>query len=130
MNGVYGDMLLHFPEQKRTITVYSMTPKVNGGWTVNNDQQSVRGIWQHTSPKQLKDSNGNLVESAGLEFWSNTGGLNGLFTQLDNAVYRLNSIQPWPFEGGFFRYNLTKVVGNNGTESDESTWNTGTNSFC
>jgi len=129
MSGVYGDMLLHFPEQRRSITVYSQTPKMNGGWTRNNDDRVVTGIWQHTRPKALKDSNGNLVEGSGLEFWSEEEGLGGLFTTLEGDVYRLQSKQPWSHEGGFARYELDKVVGNNGTEPINTTWNTGLNNF-
>lgn len=129
MSGIYGDMLLYFPEQRRSITVYSMTPKMNGGWDRIHDDAVVTGIWQHTRPKQIKDSNGNLVETSGLEFWSETGGLNGRFTDLDGAVFRLQSKQDWAHEGGFYRYSLDKVVGNNGTESVDTSWNTGSNNF-
>lgn len=130
MSGVYGDMLLAWPEQYTTITVYKMTPKVNGGWDkVAESSQNVRGIYQHTTGQQLKDSNGNLVQSAGLEFWSETGGLNETFTDIDGFVFRLNAINAWNREGGFYRYGLEKVVGNNGSESVNTTWNPGTNNF-
>lgn len=129
MSGVYGDMLLFFPEQRRSITVYSQTAKMNGGWTKNNDDRSVTGIWQHTRPKALKDSNGNTVKSSGLEFWSEEADLGGLFTVLEGDVYRLLSNQPWAFEGGFYRYELDKVVGNDGTESINTSWNVGSHNF-
>ena len=44
-------------------------------------------------------------------------------------VYRLKDNSDWSREGGFWRYGLEKVVGNNGTESDDASWNTGANSF-
>lgn len=130
MAGIYGDTLLAWPEQQQAITVYEMTPGINGGWTVTPDSQiKVLGVYQHTRGAQIKDSNGNLVNSQGTEFWTHTGNLDGKFVSKDNAVYRLHSSNDWNREGGFFRYGLEKLVGNNGTESDNSTWNTGLNSF-
>lgn len=127
---VYGELLLAFPEQKRSLTVYQMTPKVNGGWNVvSNSQRTVSGIYQNTRGRQLKDSNGNLVQSAGFEFWTSDTDLDGLFTQIKGKVYRLNSSNDWNYEAGYERYSLEKVVGNNGTESVNVAWNPGTNSF-
>lgn len=126
MNGIYGEFLLAFPEQFRTVTVYSMDPKINGGWTVVPDSSvTIRGIYQHTSGRRIKDSNGNLVESSGLELWTETAGLNGKFTTIENTVFRITSDNQWTNEGGFCKYSLEKVVGNNGTESDDTTWNLG-----
>ena len=135
MAGVYGDMLLAWPEQKRILSVYDMTPKVNGGWEVVKDQQGkvimadVVGVFQNTRGGGLKDSNGNLVKSDGREFWTKTGGLDGKFFQWQGEVYRLKDTNNWSFEGGFFRYGVEKVVGNNGTESDNASWNLGSGSF-
>ena len=38
MSGVYGDMLLAWPEQQRSLEVYDMTPKVNGGSEFGNKE--------------------------------------------------------------------------------------------
>ena len=126
---IYGDMLLAFPEQYTTITVYSMTPNYNGGWTPGNDQRPVIGIIQNTSGNQIKDSNGNLARTGGSEFWSEEADLADLFTQIDGDVYRLVSDNKWKTEGGFYRYSLQKVVGNDGTESENPAWNTGGHNF-
>lgn len=135
MGAVYGDMLLAWPEQFRTINVYDMTPKVNGGWKVVTDQQgqtittAVSGVFQNTRGGGLKESNGNLAKSDGREFWTRTAGLEGKFFQWEGKVYRLTDTNNWSHEGGFYRYGVEKVVGNNGTESDNSTWNLGAGSF-
>ena len=137
MAGVYGDMLLAWPEQNRTIEVYDMTPKPNGGWNKVVDQsgnvitQTIIGVFQNTRGGGVKDSNGNLVETEGRELWTQTGGLNGKFTTWNGEVFRLlvPDGSDWSFEGGFYRYGVEKVVGNNGTESDNATWNTGVGSF-
>jgi hypothetical protein len=127
---VYGDMLLYFSEQRRSLTVYQQTPLINGGWEkVIDSDLVVTGIFQNTKPSQIKDSNGNLVLSSGFEFWSETGNLNDYFTQIKDKVYRLISMQDWETEGGFYRYSLDKVVGNNGSETDDTAWNLGPNSF-
>lgn len=127
---VYGDMLLFFSEQRRSLTVYQQTPLINGGWEkVIDSDLVVTGIFQNTKPSQIKDGNGNLVLSSGFEFWSETGNLNDYFTQIKDKVYRLISMQDWETEGGFHRYSLDKVVGNNGSEADDATWNLGPNSF-
>lgn len=135
MAGVYGDMLLAWPEQQRAIDVFDMTPKVNGGWDIVTDQQgqkivqTVIGVFQNTRGGGLKESNGNLVKTDGRELWSQYAGLEGKFFEWGGHVYRLSDTNNWSFEGGFYRYGIEKVVGNNGTESDNSTWNLGSDSF-
>ena len=116
--------------KRRSLTVYQQTPLINGGWEkVIDSDLVVTGIFQNTKPSQIKDGNGNLVLSSGFEFWSETGNLNDYFTQIKDKVYRLISMQDWETEGGFYRYSLDKVVGNNGSESDDTAWNLGPNSF-
>ena len=130
MGGVYGDMLLFFPEQRRSVTVYQMEPKINGGWTVTaNSNLTISCIFQNTAGGQLKDSNGNQAKGYGQELWTETAGLEGYFTTISSIVYRLKAVNNWSHEGGFNRYSLEKVVGNNGTESDNTTWNFGANTF-
>jgi len=130
MSGIYGDTLLAFPEQLRTITVFKMKALINGGWeNIAGSEKKVIGIYQHSRGEQLRDSNGNLVESSGLEFWSKESELNEFFTKIEEIVYRFNSSNNWSFEGGFYRYSMEKVVGNNGTESENASWNLGSNSF-
>lgn len=130
MSGVYGNFLLAFPEQFRSVVLYEMTAKINGGWEkVSNSEITINAIFQHTSAGNIKDSNGNLVESSGLELWTETKDLNGMFTTLENKVYRLVTFNDWTHEGGFVRYTLEKVVGNNGSESENTSWNIGTDNF-
>lgn len=135
MGAIYGDMLLAWPEQMRTISVYDMTPKINGGWDVIKDLQGnpittvVAGVFQNTRGGGLKESNGNLAVSDGREFWTHTASLDGKFFQWEGNVYRLKDTNNWSYEGGFYRYGVEKVVGNNGTESDNASWNLGSGSF-
>lgn len=135
MAGVYGDMLLHFPEQVRTFQVYEMEALVNGGWRKVCDEfgaviyQAVKGVFQNTRGGGARESNGNLVETDGCEFWSAAGGLGGKFVDFRGGVYRLLDTNRWDSEGGFHRYGLEKVVGNDGSEPEDDSWNTGSGSF-
>lgn len=135
MAGTYGDTLLAWPEQQRAIGIFDMTPKVNGGWEVVADQggnkivTTIIGVLQDTRGGTVKDSNGNLVKTEGRELWTQEPGLAGRFLEWEGAVYRLTDSNNWSFEGGFYRYGAEKVVGNNGTESDSASWNTGAGSF-
>lgn len=130
MSGVYGNQLLYFSEQRRSLTVYAMTPKINGGWeVVSNSSRIVTGIFQNTSGDQTVEQNGNLVHKKGLEFWTEEAGLADMFTTYEGDVYRFKTDNQWSHEGGFYRYSMEKVVGNNGTESDSATWNLGGHSF-
>ena len=130
---VYGDMLLYWPEQRRSLVVFDMTPKINGGWNKVVDQsgnlitQTITGVYQNTGGDQTVDSNGNLVHKKSLELWTETKGLDDKFTTYEGSIYRLKADNQWESEGGFYRYTLEKVVGNNGTESDNATWNTSGN---
>lgn len=138
MSGIYGDMLLAWPEQNRPLEVYDQDPSINAGWDpVKNPQTgkiikaTVVGVFQNTRGGGVKDSNGNLVQAEGCEFWTQTKDLAGKFFVRDSKVYRLSvpDDSDWSFEGGFYRYGVEKVVGNNGTESDNATWNLGGGSF-
>ena len=135
MAGTYGDTLLAWPEQQRAIGIFDMTPKVNGGWDIVVDKSgnkivtTIIGVLQDTRGGTVKDSNGNLVKTEGRELWTQVPGLGGRFFDWNGAVYRLTDSNNWSFEGGFYRYGAEKVVGNNGTESDSASWNTGAGSF-
>lgn len=131
MAGIYGDMLLGFAEQQRNVPVYDMTPRINGGWDiVEGSEISVIGVFQNTGGSRIKDENGNLVQDNSCELWTSAGNIDGKFIRKDGSVFRLTGGNDWSFEGGFYRYSLEKVVGNNATESDNASWNLGGNSFC
>ena len=130
MSGIYGDMLLHFLEQMENLSAYKMTPKQGAGWdTVAGSTVTFKGIIQNTGGSRIKDGNGNLVKTDGMEVWTQKAGISGYFMNYGGLTYRLVGDNNWSRQGGFIRYSLEKVVGNNGTESDNTTWNTGYNSF-
>ena len=130
MGGIYGDMLIAFPEQLRMFTVFAMIPKINGGWeVVEKSKHSIQGVLQHTSGKALKESGGNLATSSGYELWTSAENILGLFTRIKSDVYRIKAVNEWSHEGGFFKYTLEKVIGDDGVKSNNTAWNTGAHSF-
>lgn len=130
MSGIYGDMLLHFTEQMEDLAAYRMTPRQNGGWTPQlGSTVYFKGIIQNTGGNRIKDGNGNLVRTSGMEVWTTQEGLEGSFMGYGGMTYRLTGDNDWSRQGGFYRYSLEKVVGNNGSESDNVTWNTGSGTF-
>ena len=104
---VYGDMLLYWPEQRRALTVFDMTPKINGGWNKVVDQsgnlitQTITGVYQNTGGDTTVDQNGNLVHKKTLELWTETGVLDDKFTTYENNILSLKSDNQWESEGGF-----------------------------
>ncbi len=132
MSGIYGDMLLHFTEQNEDLLAFKMTPRQNGGWdTVVGSSVAFVGIIQNTGGSRIKDGNGNLVKTDGMEVWTERGGLDGYFLGWKGNIYRVGmGSGDWERQGGFYRYSLEKVVGNDGSESIDTSWNTGSNSFC
>lgn len=130
MSGIYGNMLIHFPEQMENLSAFRMTPKQGGGWNpVLGSTVSFRGIIQNTGGSRIKDGNGNLVKTDGMELWTEQGGLIDCFISYGGTIYRLTGDNDWSRQGGFWRYGLEKVVGNNGSESNNITWNTGAGTF-
>ena len=131
MSGIYGNMLLAWPEQMESLAAYQMTPRQGGGCdAVDGSNITFRGVVQNTTGQRLNDAGGNLVQSSGMELWTETGGLAGYFMQYEGATYRIGMHDnDWRKQGGFQRYALEKVIGNNGSEPDNTAWNTGYNSF-
>lgn len=130
MGGIYGDMLMAFPEQLQCFSVFKMSAKINGGWVVDDKNiLSICGVLHHTGGKQLKENGGNIAVSSSYELWTQAENLTGLFTRIKNDTYRIKGVSEWAREGGFFKYSLEKVIGNDGAKSNNTTWNTGANSF-
>lgn len=130
MGCIYGDLLIAFPEQCRIFDVFMMIPKINGGWEVIEESKHyIRAILQHTAGRSLKENGGNLTVSSGYELWTHEEELTGLFMRIQKDTYRITGVKQWAYEGGFLKYSLEKVIGNDGTQSHSTSWNTGSHSF-
>ena len=128
--GIYGDMLLVFPEQFRTFTAYEMNALINGGFDkVEGSEKDIQGILQNTKGNAIAEQGGNLVNKSVFELWTSSTNLDGLFIDIDGKPFRLIDANNWVLEGVFKRYTLEMVGGNNATESDDTAWNLGNDSF-
>ena len=107
-----------------------MIPKINGGWEVIEESKHyIRAILQHTAGRSLKENGGNLTVSSGYELWTHEEDLTGLFTRIQKDTYRITGVKQWAYEGGFLKYSLEKVIGDDGIKSKNTSWNTGSHSF-
>lgn len=124
--GVYSpNILLHFPEQFRQFTYFNMTPKINSGYIIDNNflPQKLWGILQN-SLNEIKESNGNLVKQINEFLWTDSALDIGKYVQFDAIIYRIIPSNDWINEGGFTRYTIDRMVGDNGTP-DLTDWTKG-----
>jgi hypothetical protein len=121
MSGVYGDLILSFPEQFRTYSYFDQTPNINSGYTPGAET-TARGILQNAG-SMVKDNNGNLVNQKSLNLWTQTKHQEGTFIRFGDApIYRIKSGNDWPTEAGYYNYGLEKLVGANGDATIDPGW--------
>lgn len=123
--GVYGESLLCFAEQFRSVSYFNQTPTEAGGWEGKTTPVVIRGVLHSTGPRAVKDSNGNLVKIDKKEFWTSTELTPGYFLSYGSEVYRLLGENNWSFEDGFYKYGIEKVVGDDGTLTYDPGFETG-----
>jgi hypothetical protein len=121
--GVYGDMLMHFPEQFREMQYFDMLPKINSGFTVDGSATTIWAVIQNAA-SAIKESNGNLISSDHMNLWTETKLKRGAFILFENVTFRIVNGNDWPSEGGFYMYTVERVVGDNGT-SNTVDWSVG-----
>lgn len=116
--GLYGNMLTHFTGQFRDFTYFNMVPGINSGYTIDQNVPVVtlRGVLQN-SESRVMDGNGNLVRSNDEYVWTTTELEVGRFVKFGDTTFRIIPSNEWIFEGGFFRYMVNRLVGDNGTPS-------------
>ncbi len=128
MNAVYGEVLLHFPEQFRKVLYFNMGPKINDGYGPRTDEKDVWAVL-HSQASRAKDSNGNWIREDRQQVWTQTPLQSGRFIQFESVVFRIITDQDWPTQGGFYVYEVEKVVGSDGTPQVNPNGNTGGRSF-
>lgn len=118
MGSIYGDMLIAFLEQFRTVSYFSMKQDVGAGFSERSEEVEVRGIFQYMKRGELARENDVLSDEQVPTFWTRKKLEAGNFIGLpdDEAVYRITSSQPWKFEGNFYIYILESVTGNTDRE--------------
>ena len=116
MGGLYGSMLTYFSGQLRPFTYFNMTSKLNSGYTIdpNVPVQTFRGVLQN-STSDVFDSNGNLAINNNEFLWARADLQVGYFVKFGTDTFRIIPSNDWTFEGGFTRYTVSRLIGDNGT---------------
>jgi hypothetical protein len=127
---VYGEALLAFPEQFRDYLYFDADPKIGDGYEGRENVKSATGVVQ-TATSRAKDSNGNLVISRNYKLWTATKLGAGKFVEFEGLIYRVMTDADWPNEGGFYDFDIEKVVGSTIRKTPETAdeWNTGEGHF-
>lgn len=114
MGGIYGDMLLAFAEQFRSVSYFSMKQEVGAGYKDRTDLGKVRGVFQYMKKGDLSRENEVLSDEQVPTFWTRKKLESGNFIEMkgDDCLYRITNNQPWKFEGNFYIYILESVTGN------------------
>ncbi len=127
---VYGESLLAFPEQFRDFISFESNPNIGDGYGARKNKNTGSGVIQ-TSTSRAKDSNGNIVISRNYILWTDAKLTLGNFVEFETFIYRVLTDADWPREGGFYDYDLEKVVGSapgkDPVAADD--WNTGEGHF-
>jgi hypothetical protein len=130
--GIYGNGLRDFPEQYRTVEYFNMTPNMSGGYdpVLDDDEEPVEptdieGVLQNTGKKGVKDSNGNIAYVSSMEFWSEDELELGWFIKFNDVTFRLIPANDWSIEDGFYRYGLEKLIGDDGSLTNDVEFNNG-----
>lgn len=111
MGGIYGNTTLHFPEQNRTVQYQTADPLINSGYENVSEPFFIR-VKIHNMASGYKDSNGNIVRySIQRMFYEKK--LEPGFIKFNDEYYRVIVDNDWPTQGGFYEYNLEKLVGAN-----------------
>lgn len=114
MAGVYGDQLLAFSEQFRSVSYFSMKQEVGAGYKDRTDLGKVRGVFQYMKKGDLVRENDILSDEQVPTFWTRKKLESGNFIEMkgDDCLYRITNNQSWKFEGNFYIYILESVTGN------------------
>lgn len=114
MAGVYGDQLLAFSEQFRSVSYFSMKQEVGAGYKDRTELGEVRGVFQYMKKGDLARENEVLSDEQAPTFWTRKKLESGNFIEMkgDDCLYRITNNQPWKFEGNFYIYILESVTGN------------------
>lgn len=114
---VYGDMLCAFPELFREFDYYVMTPKNVASYRQRDTVKKVRGVFQHMKRGELRREGDTLSDVDVPTFWTRErlDTVNG-YIKHEGELYHITNNASWLYEGGFYCYTMTTVVGNTGEQ--------------
>jgi hypothetical protein len=127
VGSVYGDFLAHYSELREAFYYFEQTAKVGAGYTKVDPTTVVYCIRQPGPGRRLSGTTRSdfnaispvLKVNDNVHIWYEEQLTLGWFMLYKNEVYRIVREKDWMLEGGFYAYELEKLVGNNGTPETE-----------
>lgn len=135
MGSIHGSVLMHFTEEFRPIKYFQMNPRVTAGFDSRYNVKKTRGvIHMYSAPPtaegiKLREVNSNLVVEKKPFLWCRVPIDVGWFVDDGLDVYRVLSQNRWEFESSMTIHGLERVVGDNGTVTNDPSYNFGNDSI-
>ena len=123
MGGVYGSILVHFPELAIQLPYFNQEARIGAGYEPPTDCRYITCIRQVRRGRTLSGVMKNEANSISpvlkindtLTICSLEELVVGWFTIYKKEVYRIARQVDWEREAGFFYYGVEKLIGNDGT---------------
>jgi hypothetical protein len=139
--GVYGSLVWAVADQFIDLTVFSATANITSGYTVPTNVRKIRGVvHMYSAPPTAEGikagvpsfqglGKGNAVIQKRPFLWADKEVPVGDFIKFGVDVFRAVTENQWLHESDLVEQGLEKVVGLNGTQSNDLAFNIGTDSF-
>jgi hypothetical protein len=111
-----GNSMLYFPEFHKSFEYFDMDPKINDGFENRTTLGNYLGVF-HNDKSGIRNANGNRVRFIRYYLWTEANMDPGKYVRFEDVNYTIVFDTDWPTQGGFYRYELQKVVGSNGTDT-------------
>lgn len=127
---VYGDMLVFFNEQRRSVNYFTMSPNIVASYSTRKDLGKVTGVFQYMKRGELTRENDTLADVNVPTFWTRQKlEVGNFFIEKDDEIFRIINPADWTFEGGFNIYVLETFVGNSDVQKPFKHVNLGQNNY-
>lgn len=127
---VYGDMLVFFNEQRRSVNYFTMSPNIVASYSTRKDLGKVTGVFQYMKRGELTRENDTLADVNVPTFWTRQKlEVGNFFIEKDDEIFRIINPADWTFEGGFNIYVLETFVGNSDVQKPFEDVNLGQNNY-
>ena len=127
---VYGDMLVFFNEQRRSVNYFTMSPNTVASYSTRKDLGKVTGVFQYMKRGELTRENDTLADVNVPTFWTRQKlEVGNFFIEKDDEIFRIVNPADWTFEGGFNIYVLETFVGNSDVQKPFENVNLGQNNY-
>lgn len=127
---VYGDMLVFFNEQRRSVNYFTMSPNTVASYSARKDLGKVTGVFQYMKRGELIRENDTLADVNVPTFWTRQKlEVGNFFIEKDGEIFRIVNPADWTFEGGFNIYVLETFVGNSDVQKPFEDVNLGQNNY-